>query len=104
MTAVLTAKELAKQLRLSSSQVSRLAAMGRIPGARDLGTGTNHKWRFTEEIIDKWLMEERQSIRHEKPRRRMRMATPVQHHANSVSQATEIQKENGKAHGTEYPV
>jgi len=57
MKSVLTAAELAKQLRVSASQVSRLAACGKIPGARDLGTGRNHKWRFTEEIIDYWLRE-----------------------------------------------
>jgi excisionase family DNA binding protein len=105
MKAVLTPKELAKELRVSASQVSRLAALGKIPGARDLGTGTNHKWRFTEEIVDRWLMEERQPARHEpSPRRRTRKITPVQHNTNAVSQTIQKQEENRKAHGTEYPV
>jgi len=88
MKTVLTPRELANQLRVSASQVCRLAASGKIPGAKDLGTGgANHKWRFTEEIIDKWLMEETQATRHRvPPRRRQRKATPVQRSIKSRKQ------------------
>ena|SRR5689334_3817389 len=104
MKTVLTAAEVARELRISASQVSRLAASGRIPGARDLGVGTNHKWRFSEEIIDKWLMDEKQPARcRASARRRARKATPVQRNTNAVSERSEIQNENGNTHGTEYP-
>jgi len=105
MKTVLTAAEVAKQLRVSVSQVSRLAARGKIPGAKDLGSGgINHKWRFAEELIDKWLLEETQRTRGSmNPPRQRRKATPVQRTINRVSQATERQDQNGNVHGTEYP-
>jgi excisionase family DNA binding protein len=80
MKSVLTAKELAKALRTSESTVSREARKGKIPGAHRVGG----QWRFTEEIIDRWLMEETPPKRSETPpRRRQRKATPVQQ-ANTV--------------------
>ena len=104
MKAVLTASELAKQLRVSASQVSRLAASGKIPGARDLGTGTNHKWRFTEEIVDRWLTGEEPPRDDRSPRRRVRKITQVQHSTNGALQRIEKPPENRKEHGIEHPV
>jgi excisionase family DNA binding protein len=106
MKAVLTAGELAKALRTSESTISREARKGKIPGAHRVGG----QWRFTEEVIDRWLMEEHPPKRTKSPppRRRKRMpppaATHVQRRISGATQVVEKQNENGKAHGIEYPM
>lgn len=109
MKAVLTAKEIALALRVSESTVSREAKKGRIPGAHRVGGA----WRFTEEVIEKWLTEEQPPTRPEAPpKRRKRIATSVEHtriteNASSsqlIENNTKRLSGNGKAHGTVCPM
>jgi excisionase family DNA binding protein len=101
MKAVLTASEVATALRVSASTISREAKKGKIPGAHRVGG----QWRFTEEIIDRWLTEEPPPTRAEAPlRRRKRSATGVEHNNAPIRQVIEKQNGNSNAHGTAYPM
>ena len=50
MAKIMTAKEVARYLKLNEITVYKYAAKGKIPAAR-----VGNVWRFNKEDIDRWL-------------------------------------------------
>src|SRR5437660_1031717 len=94
-------KEVADRFQISSAQLCRLTKAGKIP-AKDMGTGKNHCWRYDEEQLEKWIIAPTQ--REPAPRRRMRLATPVQREKHQQEKSPSIQHINGEARGTQCPI
>ena len=56
MAKTMTAKEVARYLKLNEITVYKYAANGTIPATR-----VGRVWRFNKEVIDRWIARERKS-------------------------------------------
>ncbi len=50
----LTIRELAKYLKMSEAKLYRLTTAGLMPGTKVIG-----QWRFDQDEIDRWMVEQR---------------------------------------------
>jgi hypothetical protein len=103
MNKLLTPEEVRDLLRISLPQLCRLTKLGRIP-AKDVGAGRQHCWRYDPMQIEKWLNVPAHPSGDATVKKRIRRSTSVRHSVDVKNQLTEIQSENGKTHGTVYPM
>jgi excisionase family DNA binding protein len=52
---ILTVRDVAGYLRISEAKIYRLAKAGRVPSFR-----CGKSWRFSRDLLDKWIREESQ--------------------------------------------
>lgn len=50
----LTIRELAKYLKMSEAKLYKLTTAGLLPGTKVIG-----QWRFDQDEIDRWMLEQR---------------------------------------------